>query len=223
MKGLTVVIISFLLQCAYGYAQTDSVSYLALGDSYTVGRGVATLQTFPYQLADKLRSKKINVATPVLIAQNGYRTDELIKRIAQSNTTQTFDFVTLLIGVNNQFQNKSQDVYQTEFTRLLTTAVKFAKGNPKHVFVLSIPDWGVTPFANGRNPERIAAEIDQYNAINKSISTAAGVSYIDITGLSRGAADDPEAVTTDKLHPSAKMYGWWVKKISAAVAKEFKP
>jgi len=198
---------------------TDTLTYLALGDSYTVGRLLPVESSYPYQLADRLRSKKFNVSTPVVIAKNGWRTDELITGIANSGITSKFDFVTLLIGVNNQFQNRDTAVYRMEFASILKTAIAFAKDNKKRVFVLSIPDWGVTPFANGRNLEKIATQIDAFNNIDKDESRKAGVNYIDIASLSRDYADDPSTVTTDKLHPSKKMYGFWVDRLLPRVIK----
>ncbi|OKS89545.1 SGNH/GDSL hydrolase family protein [Mucilaginibacter polytrichastri] len=200
----------------------DSLTYIALGDSYTTGRAVSTDQSFPYQLAALLKHKNLKVAAPVLIAQNGWRTDELLKGISNSDTSKTVDFVTLLIGVNNQFQHYGIAVYQTEFTLLLKRAVKFTGGNARHVFVLSIPDWGVTPYANGRNRDKIAEEIDQYNAINKDASEKAGANYINLTDLSRAMADDESYIAGDKLHPSGKMYSLWAQKLAAAINKQFK-
>lgn len=204
------------------HAITDSVRYLAMGDSYTAGRFVPTAQSFPYQLVASLQNKGVNVAQPVILAQNGWRTDELLKGIAEHAKTETFDFVTLLIGVNNQYQNKNHDTYQTEFTQVLNSAIIMAKGNPKHVFVLSIPDWGSTPFANGRNLDKISTEIDEYNIINKAVANAAKVHYIDVTSLSRTDGMNTDLVTTDHLHPSARMYSWWVQKLAKEVSKEFK-
>jgi len=202
--------------------RVDSLTYLALGDSYTVGRFVATSGTFPYQLVDKLNSKGLKVASPAVIAQNGWRTDELFNGVIAAKPQPTFDFVTLLIGVNNQYQQRPRDVYQTEFVQLLNAAIILAKGSPQHVFVLSIPDWSVTPFANGRNLDKIAAEIDEYNRINKEATEKAGARYINITSLSRDGALDAEMVTADKLHPSARMYEWWVRRIASVILKEFK-
>ncbi|RYD87423.1 MAG: SGNH/GDSL hydrolase family protein, partial [Sphingobacteriales bacterium] len=162
-------------------SQRDSIRYLALGDSYTVGRYVEQSESFPFQLVKKLNDKHILTAQPVLIAQNGWRTDELIKGIEAQAGNAQYDIVTLLIGVNNQYQKKDIDTYRTEFLQLINTAIKLAKGNPKHVFILSIPDWGATPFANGRDQVKIAAEIDAYNEINKLITKTAGSKYIDIT------------------------------------------
>jgi len=201
---------------------TDTLTYLALGDSYTVGRLVPAEDSYPFQLAAKLRSKNLNVAVPTLIAQNGWRTDELIKGITNSGITQKFDIVTLLIGVNNQYQGFDIAIYRSEFVQLLNTAISFAKGNKKHVFVLSIPDWGVTPFATGRNPGKIAGLIDQYNAINREESDKAGVNYVDVTDISRAMSDDPAFLASDRLHPSGKMYALWANGLLRNVMRNLK-
>ncbi|RFZ81192.1 SGNH/GDSL hydrolase family protein [Mucilaginibacter terrenus] len=200
-------------------AVTDSLSYLAMGDSYTVGRLMPLAQTFPFLLAAKLNSKGIKTSRPVIVAQNGWRTDELLKAIKDTSIKHTYDFVTLLIGVNNHYQRKPIEVYRTEFKQLLDSAIAYAKGNAIHVIVLSIPDWGATPFATGRNPPKIAAEIDAYNDINKELTKIAGANYINITSLTRDVADSPDIYAPDKLHYSGKMYGWWADKAAAIVKK----
>lgn len=197
----------------------DSLNYLALGDSYTIGEAVPDTQSFPYQLVAQLNTRKLAVKKPAIIAVTGWTTDNLIYAINQSGLVgKHYDFVTLLIGVNDQFQGLSQDNYKLKFRQVLNTAIDFANGNKDKVFVLSIPDYGVTPFAGG-NDSVIGPQIDQFNAINKSISLAAGVNYLDITGISRQAANDPSLIAPDGLHPSGKMYGLWVGLLSAQVEK----
>jgi lysophospholipase L1-like esterase len=194
-------------------------TYLALGDSYTIGEAVPQEQSFPYQLAAKLDSLHLDITEPTIIATTGWTTDNLIDAIAQSGIAgKKYDIVTLLIGVNDQYQRLSQDNYRIKFKQVLETALQFAGKNKKHVFVLSIPDWGVTPFANG-NDAVIGPQIDQFNAINKSISEASGVNYLDITVISRQAATDCDLIAHDGLHPSGKMYGLWVGELSALVRK----
>jgi len=195
----------------------DSLNYLALGDSYTIGEAVPDTQSFPYQLAELLKTQSIGVKKPAIIAVTGWTTDNLITAITNSRLVgKKYDFVTLLIGVNDQYQGLSQDNYKLKFQQVLNTAITFAGGDKTRVFVLSIPDWGVTPFAGGRDSV-IGPQIDQFNAINKSISTAAGVNYLDITAISRQAANDPALIAPDGLHPSGKMYELWVAQLSEQV------
>ncbi len=198
-------------------ATTDTLTYLALGDSYTIGEAVPQIQSFPYQLKNLLISYGVTVGSPTIIATTGWTTDNLINAIAQSNIhAKTYDFVTLLIGVNDQYQGLSQANYSIKFAQVLATAITFAKGDTSRVFVLSIPDWGVTPYGAGQDSV-IGPQIDQFNAINKSISLQAGVHYLDITPISRQAATDPTLVAPDGLHPSGKMYGLWVNLLEPLV------
>ncbi|MDO3626865.1 SGNH/GDSL hydrolase family protein [Mucilaginibacter sp. BT774] len=199
-----------------------TLTYLALGDSYTIGEMVPADRSYPNQATALLNKKGRHINPPTIIAKTGWRTDELIQGIANANLTQKFDIVTLLIGVNNQYQNIDTAIYHTEFVQLLKTAIAFANGNKHHVFILSIPDWGVTPFANGRNLEKIASQIDDYNRINKEESKKAGVNYINITSLYRDIGDDPAYLVGDKLHPSGKMYEKWAKLVANAIETQLK-
>lgn len=199
-----------------------TLNYLALGDSYTIGEAVAADHSYPYQLAVALNKKGQRISSPTIIAKTGWRTDELIQGIANANLSQKFNIVSMLIGVNNQYQNIDTAIYRTEFVQLLKTCIAFAKDNKHHVFILSIPDWGVTPFANGRNLEKIAEQIDDYNRINKEESKKAGVNYVNITSLYRDIGDDPAYLSSDKLHPSAKMYEKWAKLLASAIANQLK-
>jgi lysophospholipase L1-like esterase len=197
--------------------QGNALHYLALGDSYTIGEAVPADQSYPNLLTSELSAQKHPVSSPTIIAVTGWTTDDLINAISQAGLTgKKYDIVTLLVGVNDQYQQLSQDNYKIKFTQVLNTAISFAGGNKTHVFVLSIPDWGVTPFAAGQGSV-ISPQIDQFNTINKQISTAAGVNYLDITPISRKAANDPGLVAGDGLHPSAKMYRDWVKLLEPLV------
>lgn len=182
--------------------------YLALGDSYTIGESVAPADRFPHQLA-----RELGIAEPQIIAKTGWTTDELNAAIDAANPRGPFDLVTLLIGVNNQYRGRDAEQYRGEFAVLLQRAIGFAGGDPKKVIVVSIPDWGVTPFAEGRDRATIASEIDRYNAVNREEAARAGANYVDITPISRGG--DPALVADDKLHPSGKQYTEWVKLIAA--------
>ena len=200
----------------------DSLTYLALGDSYTVGEAEPQAQSYPYQLIDSLNNKGYKVLHPNVIATTGWTTDDLINAIASSGISgKNFDFVTLLIGVNDQYQHLSIDNYKQNFTKVLNEAIQFAGGNTNKVFVISIPDWGVTPFANGQDSV-IYPDIMKFNAVNLSISKTAGVNYIDVMPVSRMAAGDPTMIAPDGLHFSGKMYAEWVKLLEPVVAAHIK-
>lgn len=180
--------------------------YLALGDSYTIGESVAESERFPVQLA-----RELGLSEPAIIARTGWTTDELSDALDAVRLAGPFDLVTLLIGVNNQYRGRDAEQYRGELAELLQRAIGFAGGDAKKVVVVSIPDWGVTPFAEGRDRAKIAAEIDRYNAVNREEAARAGARYVDITPVSRGG--DPALVAGDGLHPSGKQYGEWVKVI----------
>lgn len=183
---------------------------LALGDSYTIGESVRPDERWPVQLVERLRGEGIPVAEPVIIARTGWRTDDLSGGIDRARPEGRFDLVGLLIGVNNQYQGRTADAYRGEFAALLQRAIGFAGGDPSRVIVLSIPDWGATPFAAGQDRARIGAEIDRFNAINREETLRAGARYVDVTPVSREAPNRPELIAVDGLHPSGKMYAEWV-------------
>ncbi|MFN8486349.1 MAG: SGNH/GDSL hydrolase family protein [Caldilineaceae bacterium] len=185
--------------------------YLALGDSYTIGESVAETERWPVQLAAQLRATGIPLENPVIIARTGWTTDELMAAIQRQNPQGPFDLVSLLIGVNNQYRGRDSIEYRAQFCTLLQTAVTLAGDKPGHVLVLSIPDWGVTPFAQGNDGPKIATEIDQFNAINHEETLQVGARYVDVTPISRQAAGDATLIAEDGLHPSGKMYRLWVE------------
>jgi lysophospholipase L1-like esterase len=184
--------------------------YLALGDSYTIGQSVSTADRFPVQAYTYLTAEGINVTTPDIIAVTGWTTGNLLTAINNSTYTNNYDFVTLLIGVNNQYQGLSIDAYKVDFTTLLARAIQYAKNIKTHVFVLSIPDYSVTPFAQGHDTAKIAKEIDAFNLVNKTITDSAGITYINITPISREARTNPSLIANDGLHPSGQQYYMWV-------------
>jgi len=194
-----------------------TLTYLALGDSYTIGESLPLKDNFPFQTVDLLKQKGIQMTEPVIVAKTGWTTDELMAAIEKRQLNGQFNFVSLLIGVNNQYRGRDIDNYQKEFEQLLQQAIAFAGGNRNHVFVLSIPDWGSTPFAAGRDLAKIAREIDQFNAVNKEISEQYKVNYIEITAGTREATIDPSLVADDKLHPSKKEYTRWAEKLSNGI------
>jgi lysophospholipase L1-like esterase len=194
---------------AHGQATREgAMRFLALGDSYTIGEGVDSVGRWPVQLAAALRAKKLNIADPEIIARTGWTTDELASAIAVAAPHGPYSLVTLLIGVNNQYRGRDAGQYRTELKSLLKQAVGFAGGKASRVVMLSIPDWGVTPFANGRDREKIGSEIDLFNAIGREEALAAGAHWVDVTAASR----EPHTGwvgTKDGLHPTAAQYARW--------------
>ncbi|HZY44288.1 MAG TPA: GDSL-type esterase/lipase family protein, partial [Anaerolineae bacterium] len=172
---------------------------------------VAEAERWPVQLTSRLRAEQIDLDEPIIIAKTGWATDELNAAIDQLEPSSQYDLVSLLIGVNNQYRGYSADGYRSEFATLLKRAIGFAADRPARVIVLSIPDWGVTPFAAGRARAKIAAEIDRFNAINRAETIRSGAQYIDITPISRRASIDPALIANDGLHPSGKMYTHWTE------------
>ena len=192
-----------------------SYHMLCLGDSYTIGEAVDEQDRFPMQAVELLKKDGIAFDKPVIIAKTGWTTDELAAAIAEVKYKAPDEgaYVTLLIGVNNQYRNRDAEQYRKEFVELLNTALQYAHGRSNHVFVLSIPDWGMTPFAanDSRGAENIGKAIDLFNSINKQEAIKAHVNYIDITPISREVIQHPELVAHDGLHPSGKMYAEWAK------------
>jgi len=200
----------FLILVTLAVHAQDSLSFLALGDSYTIGESVIENGRWPVQLADSLNNRGIKVKEPLIIARTGWRTDELKAAIEKQTPGKNYDLVGLLIGVNNQYQGKSAASYKPEFKELLDIAIAHAGGDKSKVFVVSIPDYGYTPFG-AKNKERISKELDEYNQINKELTKKAGVKYYYITDISR--SEDKSLVAADNLHPSAEQYSLWVQRI----------
>lgn len=190
------------------------IRYLALGDSYTIGEGVDMESRFPQQLSRRLRDDGLEVQLDV-VARTGWTTDELWQGIEDADLTRPYDLVTLLIGVNNQYRGRDIEEYSRDFDFLLTKAIGFAGGNPRQVIVISIPDWGVTPFAQERRTltSQISTEIDNFNEVNRKQAENAGVQYVNITPISREAEADRTLLAVDGLHPSGRMYSEWVELI----------
>lgn len=197
----------------------EAIRYLALGDSYTIGESVPSDENYPNQLVTALRAKGINMEDAQIIAKTGWTTDELQAAINQATPDTTFHIVSLLIGVNNQFRGWSIDTYTTEFEDLLQQAIRFANGNKSKVFVVSIPDYAYTPFGQGREPARISKGIDEFNAINRTITEKYQIAYFDITPISRKGIADTSLVATDKLHPSGEQYRRWMELMLADIQK----
>ena len=186
---------------------------LNLGDSYTIGEAVPSEENFPHQLATQLNKSGIEISSPEIIAITGWTTDELKSGIKENPPIPPYDLVTLLIGVNNQYRGRSIDEYRIQFRELLNDAIKYANNNSSHVIVVSIPDWGVMPFAEGRDRKKIAEEIDAFNKVNEEEAAHSGTHYINITNISRDATTNTELIASDGLHPSGKQYSLWTEKI----------
>lgn len=208
---------SFLFTFLMTVVATESITptdrkFLALGDSYTIGESVSEKERWPVQLAKKLREKGQSIGEPLIIATTGWRTDDLMNAVNKAHLKNEYDLVSLLIGVNNQYQGKSSEEYVIEFEDLLKTAIQLAKGKKENVFVVSIPDYGYTPFGKPKQAE-ISKALNRFNDINKRITEKAGIKYINITDISRQGIQQPELVADDGLHPSGKMYSLWVDRI----------
>jgi lysophospholipase L1-like esterase len=198
------------------------ISFLALGDSYTIGEGERAAHRWPVQLAAQARQQGLFLVKPTIIARTGWTTAELQEAIAATNNHKTYGLVSLLIGVNNQYRGQSVALYRTEFRALLATAIRFAGGQPRHVVVLSIPDWGVTPFAHDRNPAQIALEIDQFNLVAHEECQHADVAFVDITPLTRAAAGKDNQFTTDGLHYTGAQMRQWVELALPVVQRQLR-
>jgi len=221
----SLLLLSCVLSCILGASlhAGEALKILALGDSYTIGEGVKQGEIWPVKLGAKLRPEG---PAPVLsvIAKTGWTTANLQRAVlaVQPQTKGPYDLVTLLIGVNNQYQGREEAEFREQFVDLLKKSIEYANKNAKHVVVVSIPDYSVTPFCEGRDRAAIAKALDRFNAICKEEAEKAGVVYVDITPGSREAAAKPDLLAADGLHPSGKMYAQWADKVFEAVKDEFK-
>lgn len=186
--------------------------YLALGDSYTIGESVPEAERWPNQLVRLLEADGIQTDVTI-IARTGWTTDELWQGIQAREIRPPYNLVSLLIGVNNQYRGLDLNEYREQFVFLLNKSIEYTGGDPTRVVVLSIPDWGVTPFAAGRDSKKIAKEIDEFNRVNRQETEKAGAHYVDVTPASREAARDEALIASDGLHPSGRMYAMWTAKV----------
>ena len=209
MKYIYIIyFLIFLNSCSQeNEINNSNLKYLALGDSYTIGEGIPFEHSYPKQIVNEISL----IDSVKVIAKTGWTTDELIDTLDNVSLSK-YDIISLLIGVNNQFRGYSIENYVKEFENLLVRAINYSKNKSK-VFVLSIPDYGVTPFGKSRGKEKIYNEINTYNDINRSISEKYNIMYFDITDISREAESDTTLLADDKLHPSKKMYEMWIDKI----------
>lgn len=203
---------------AMGLPGKDSLTYLALGDSYTIGESVGEGERYPSQVVRRLRTDSLVYRAPDIIAITGWTTADLLAAMPAA-VPASYHIVSLLIGVNDQYRHLSQSEYRSQFTSLLEQSIRLAGNRADHVIVLSIPDYSVTPFARGRNTALIAAQIDSFNAINREIALAYQVQYVDVTAESRRAAGDPSLIAADSLHFSGKEYDIWAGMMAPIVRK----
>ncbi|HMI79590.1 MAG TPA: GDSL-type esterase/lipase family protein [Ferruginibacter sp.] len=201
-------------------SNTMKFSYLALGDSYTIGEQVLTGENFPNQTIELLRKKGLEFDPPQIIAKTGWTTDELDAAINEAGIPGKYEIVSLLIGVNNQYRGRPVRNFEIEFEHLLQRAIQFANNKPDRVFVLSIPDWGITPFAEGRDRKQVAEEIDTYNYICETSVKQFLANFINITVSQREDGTKAEFLAADGLHPSGKEYKKWAAKLTDAILKE---
>lgn len=202
---------------------STSYSYLALGDSYTIGTSISMANNYPSQLIDSLAARDYTISSSDILAVNGWTTSDLLSALqGPSFIDKKFDLVTLLIGVNNQYQHKPFEIFETEFEELLKIAIGYANGQAQKVIVLSIPDYSVTPIVSNSDKAQVADEINQYNARKKEIAEILDVSFIDITPISRLAENDNSLIADDNLHPSAKMYSLWVSEMIPPTVQKLK-
>jgi lysophospholipase L1-like esterase len=206
--------LALMIALGSGRTMAQSLRYLALGDSYTIGEAVATNERWPVQLAQTLRARGVALSDPYIVARTGWTTDELSAAMDAEHLEPPYDLVSLLIGVNNQYRGRALDEYRTQFRALLQRAIALAGDRPERVFVLSIPDWGVTPFAtsSGRDRTQIAREIDEFNRAAHRIAAEHDVAFIDITPISRDTKLATTLLADDGLHPSGKQYALWMRK-----------
>lgn len=201
---------------------TAQKTYLALGDSYTICEGLNYENTWPYHLSSFLTSNGYDVNPPKIIAKTGWRTDELISAAREGLNDEKFDMVSLLIGVNNEYQGKPFSQYEEELKTLVDIAIEKCKNDAKGVFMLSIPDYGVTPFAIEKNKTEALKTLQNYNAYAKSICETYNIQFYDITELSIQLSKDERFLHTDKLHPNEKQYLEWINTFKSKLLKHLR-
>ena len=201
---------------------TKGFSYLALGDSYTIGESVDESERWPMQLVQKLSDSGFSMQTPRIIAKTGWRTDELLAAMNEQLGEEKYDLVSILIGVNNQYQGRDLEQFQEELELIIEQAIQKSKTGAENVFLVSIPDYSVTPFAQGSNVDEIAHEIMVYNERCMITSSNYGIQYFYITDISEEAKENPELVANDGLHPSGEMYSQWVERIFPEIKEMLK-
>ncbi len=193
-------------------ASQYNLSFLALGDSYTIGESVIEEERWPNQIVDIALNKNVLFDQPDIIAKTGWRTEQLIDTLNKINFIKKFDYVSLMIGVNNQYSLKPIDTFRSDLIKLLDMSIGYSIKRD-NVVLISIPDWGVTPFAEGYDRNRIKEEINQFNSVIEDIANTNNILYVDVTEISRRALTEKDLIANDSLHPSGKMYKEWAEKI----------
>ncbi|WP_026915400.1 SGNH/GDSL hydrolase family protein [Christiangramia portivictoriae] len=227
MKNFCLLLLAILMISCNATMDTTSnetpanpkYTYLALGDSYTIGESVQETERWPVQLTEQLRNRNYEMAAPMIIAKTGWTTSDLLRGMDQNLDVQRdFDLVSILIGVNNQYQGKLITEYEEELRQIFRRAINHSKTLEKGVFAVSIPDYGYTPFGSS-NQEKISADIDRFNQVFKRVADEFGVVFYNITPISRDSSN-PDLVASDGLHPSALQYQLWVEQIISGVAEK---
>lgn len=223
MKKLIILIALIIVSCKEDDDQiklenintntSSEMKYLALGDSYTIGESVSSSERWPNQLVQLLRKDGYQIGDPKIIARTGWTTSDLKSSIDQQNIKERYDLVTILIGVNNQYRNGSVEVFREEYVEILNKALELANYNAKNVIVLSIPDWGVSPYAKNRDREKISEEINLFNKVKREESSRRMVKFINITDISRKALTNEDYIAKDGLHFSGQMYRLWADEV----------
>ena len=193
-------------------AQSNNLSFLALGDSYTIGQNVSEDKRWPNQIVNIALNRDVLFDQPIIIAKTGWRTEQLLDTLNKINFIKKFDYVSLMIGVNNQYSLKSIDTFRLDLIKLLDMSIGYTKKRD-NVALISIPDWGVTPFGERYDINRIKEEIDQFNSVIKDVANTNDILYVDVTEISRRAFIEKDLIANDSLHPSGKMYKEWAEKI----------
>lgn len=220
MKSMTTLLVLLTMSQVFGQ---DAIRYLALGDSYTIGEKVDSNKSWPNQLTSYLNVKNLKVEEPEIIAVTGWRTDELMDSIAVRNyQANAFDLVSLLIGVNNQYQKRPFQQFKTEFEDLLQTAIELCRQDEKGVFLVGIPDYSLSEFAQGKKLKRVSSRLKRYNRYIKKMSQRYAVAYYPLQDLSKALHKDKAMLAEDLLHPSAKQYEVWVDSFKEQVAEQIK-
>ncbi|HET8804392.1 MAG TPA: SGNH/GDSL hydrolase family protein [Aequorivita sp.] len=223
ISALVLLLVSCGISKTKNPSEKVAYKYLALGDSYTIGESVCRDCNYPKQFTDSFNQTSNEKTSVKIIAKTGWTTTDLLSAIASEKPSKEYDLVTLLIGVNNQYQNKPFAVYEEEFPKLLDMAIDFAKGNTENVIVLSIPDYAFTPFGQkSGKAEKITSELNKYNAFAEKITEQKRVKFVNITPITQKGLENPALVASDGLHPSEVAYKKFVEMMFESASKKIR-